>query len=295
MLDELLGRAELKDRITDLEAEIERLEAQLESEEDRRKQAVRDRQEADEQVNRLEDRIADLEGQLERVDESAWTPRFRKTASLRGERLQTVLDRLWSFEAGADGALTAVVGEAIGDPVREAFGSHAGLVDRAAPCIALTDDTGLISVALDPPVLPAVSVDWGPQFQLEREWFVPTGEFGFVLVRSDVFGYGRYVGRERQDFRGFSSDVHGQHSKGGFSQARFERRRDEEIEDHIDKCRAVLDEVDVDRLFVVGERAAIDEFEALATATETVDATGDPEEALDAAFQKFWTTNLYCI
>lgn len=295
MLDELFGRAELKTQIGELEEEIERLEGQLAKEQERRSEAVRDRQQADERVNRLEDRIADLEGQLERVDEATWSPRYRGTINLRDERLGTVLDRLESFDAGPDGALTAVVGEAVADPVRDAFGTHAPLVVRAAPCIALTDDTGIVSVALDPPVMPEVFVEWGAGFQLDRDWFMPTGEFGFALVRSDIFGYGHYQGQDRQEVTGFESDVHGQHSKGGFSQSRFERRRDEEIDDHLAECREILEEMNPERLFIVGERAAINTFEDLATATGTVDATGPPEAALDDAFHQFWTTKLYRI
>lgn len=293
MLDELLGRAELKDRIGSLEAELRDQQARLTAEEDRRREAVRERQEAEERVNRLEDRIADLEGQLDRAREGEWEPRFRGTDHLRRQRLSEVLDRLAGYETRTEGALTAMVEGTPPDQVREAFGPHAALVSRAAPCLALTDDAGIVSVALTPPLPPEPFVSWGDRFELDRAWFEPTGTFGFALVRSDVFAYAEYDGWDASDRTSFETDVMGRHSKGGFSQARFERRRNEQIDAHLERCRGVLEDRASARLIVVGERTVIDGFDDLATRRAAVDASGDPADALDDAFESFWTSTLY--
>lgn len=295
MLDDLLGRAELKERIEELEAERDSLQSQLDAESERRTEAVRARQEAQEQVNRLEDRIADLEGKLERVEDDEPAPEPRGVETLRGDRLAAVLDRLESFETGPEGALTAVVGDDLPRPVVEAFGDHAGLVDRASPCVVVTDDAGLVSAALTTPVDPDPRVAWADGFAFDRSWFEPTGEHALALVRSDLFALGEYRGRERVGFEGFESDVHRQHSKGGYSQSRFERRRDEQIDDHLDRVREALGDRDDERLFVVGERTVLDEFAEMADATAAVDATGKPEAALDDAFEQFWSVRLYRI
>jgi peptide subunit release factor 1 (eRF1) len=295
MLDDLLGRAELKERIEELEAERERLQSQLEAESDRRTDAVRARQEAQERVNRLEDRIADLEGKLDRFEDDEAVPEPRGVESMRGERLATVLDRLESVETGPESALTAVVDAELPDAVREALGDHAAVVDRAAPCAVLTDDAGVVAAALTTPTDPEPRVEWADGFTFERPWFEPTGEYALALVRSDLFALGRYRGRERVDFEGFQSDVEGNHSKGGFSQGRFERRRDAQVDDHLERCRAAVEDREVDRLYVVGERTALDEFDDVADATAAVDATGDPEAALDDAFDRFWTVRCYRI
>ncbi len=295
MLDELLGKAALRERIDDLADERDSLEAQLEAESERRREAVRDRQAAEERVNRLEDRIAELEGRVERLQDEELSVDFQGVASLRGDRLSTVLDRLTSFRAGPEGALTAVVDGEVPREVREAFGDHAQLVARAAPCVALTDDAGLVATALSAPTDPDPAVTWSDGFAFERSWFEPAGEYALALVRSDLFAVGAYRGRERLDFEGFESDVKGDHSKGGYSQDRFERRRDDQIDDHLNRCRAALTERDHDRLYVVGERTVLREFSDLADATAAVDATGDPEAALADAFEQFWTVRLYRI
>lgn len=298
MTDGFLGRLTganeraLRDRIEELQAKVERLEAQLEAAEERRADAVSARQAAEERVNRLEDRIADLEGQVDRTSEDASGPHRRGAEQLRGERRHRVLRRLESFEAPEEGALTAYVADEVPRAVREAFGERTLLVERAAPCLAVTDDAGLVAATLAPPLAPEPFVEWGDRFRLDRAWFEPRGAHAIALVRSDLFACGAYEGEQRVDFEGFTSDVQSQHSKGGYSQGRFERRRDNQIDAHLDRCREAIADRDPDRLVVVGESTLLGAFEDRAVATAAVDATGDPEPALEHAVEDFWRTRL---
>ncbi|WP_136717201.1 Vms1/Ankzf1 family peptidyl-tRNA hydrolase [Halorientalis salina] len=294
MLDQLLGRAELKARIDDLEDEREQLQRRLDAEEERRTDAVSARQEAEERVNHLEDRIASLEGTVERLrDDEGTTLEYRRTERLRDDRLTEVLDRLATVETEREGALTAYVESTVPESVRDALGERAALVSRAAPCLVCTDDAGLVSAALSVPAPPEPFAEWDDAFTFDRSRIEPTGEFTLALVRSDLFAMGEYDGRDRTAFYGFDSELKSQHSKGGFSQSRFERIRDEQIETHVDRCLEAIEERDTDRLYVVGERTVLAEFEEVADATATVDATGDPEDALDDAFRDFWTVTLH--
>jgi len=294
MLDDLLGRTELKAEIEALGAEVDSLEAQLEAERQRRADAVTERQEAQHRANRLEDRVEQLEDQVERLKSGDTALSYRRETRLRGEQLGEILARLASVETGQEGALSAYVPDGHDRPaeLREAFGERAALVSRAAPCLALGDDAALVSVCLRPPVAPEPFVEWGGRFRIEREWFQPRGRYTLALVRSDLFAMGTYRGDERTAFHGFDSDLKSQHSKGGFSQARFERLRDEQIDEHLDRCVAALEKRETDRLYVVGERSVLGEVAPLADVTDTVDATGDPEDALRDAWEAFWTVPL---
>jgi len=294
MLDDLLGRTELKQEIEELEAEIERLEGQLEAEAQRRAEAVTDRQAAQRRANKLEDRVTQLDDQVDRLQSGETTLSYRHEAELRGRELDEVLARLASVETGPQGALSAYVADGHDPPaeLREAFGERAALVSRAAPCLALGDDESLLAVCLRPPVAPEPFVEWDNGFRIDREWFQPRGRYTLALVRSDLFAMGTYQGDERTAFHGFDSDLKSQHSKGGFSQARFERLRDEQIDEHLERCVAALEERETDRLYVVGERSVLGEVMHLADGTDAVDATGDPEDALRDAWESFWTVQL---
>jgi peptide subunit release factor 1 (eRF1) len=293
MLDDLLGRTELKEQIAELEEEVHHLERERDAESERRSEAVAARQEAEETINRLEDRIADLKGKVS--DEEHDGRAFRRRETLHGQRRDEVLDRLASVETEAEGALTAVVpnGNDLPEQVRTAFGDRAPLVARAAPCVVYADDADVVSVALRPALLPDARAEWNEAFVVDPSWYQPTGRFALALVRSDTFALGIYDGDERESLRGFTTDVMSDHSKGGFSQARFERIRDGQIRDHLDRCHAAIEEADVERLYVAGESTLFGEFDADATAS--VDATGAPDEAIDSAFRDFWSTQLFAL
>ena len=294
MLDELLGRAALKERVAELEAENEDLSAELDAEAERRADAQSARQDAEHEVNRLEDRIAQLEDHVDRLQDEETAIAYTGEETLRRSRVSAVLDRLESFETGPEAALTAAVPDehSLPDELREGFGERSALVRRAAPCVAVTDDAGLLSAVLSTPVTPDPFATWADGFEFGRSWFEPTGTHTVALVRSDLFAMGEYDGRERTAFHGFDAELKSQHSKGGFSQARFERLRDEQIDTHVERCLAALEEREADRLFVVGERSILSAFSDVADVTQPVDATGEPEDALGDAFHEFWTVRL---
>ncbi|MFB6160287.1 MAG: Vms1/Ankzf1 family peptidyl-tRNA hydrolase [Haloferacaceae archaeon] len=293
MLDELLGRAELKDRIAELEAEKERLSEQLEAESERRAEAVSDRQAAEERVNRLEDRVAELGDRVERAGGDG-DPDFRRVEELHDGRRDEVLARLRSVETGPEGALTAMVGDDPPDAVREAFGARAPLLARAAPCLALTDDAGLVSVALVPPFPPDPFSEWGTGFRLDGAWFTPPDRVALALVRADLFALGVYEDGDRVETETFTTEVEEGHSKGGFSQGRFERRRDEQVADHLDRVRRTLRERD-EPLVLAGDRDSLTGLDVDAIRRVTVDASGEPTEALERARRDAFATRLYVL
>ena len=298
-LDEWLGRADLKARIEELEDELERQRERYEAESDRRSTAVSERQEAEEQVNRLEDRIAQLEGELERVKGGEETLEVRHRERLRGRRAESVVDRLRSIRSAPESVLTATVeGSRVPDAVENALGSRARLAADEAPCLVCVDDATVVAVALSGPCIPPVDPTWSDRPQLETGWFVPEGTFALALVRSDLFAMGRYDGRDRLDYVGFESDVKGAHSKGGFSQARFARIREGQIDDHVEQAAAAIAEGrhSGEPLYLVGQREIVEELagelDPAPAAVDLVDATGKPEPALADAFRSFWTTEL---
>ena len=291
MLDELFGRGSLKARIEELEEEKRHLQRQLDAEQERRADAVSDRQAAEERVNRLEDRVTELEDRVQRLQSEEGRGEFRRETTLSGDRLDDVLDRLDAVETGPEGALTAYVADEHDLPatIRDAVGDDAALVRRAAPCLLAVDDADLVAVTLSTPVPPEPFAEWGQGFEIDRSWLRPTGEYAVALVRSDLFALGEYEGRDRVAFHGFDSELKSQHSKGGFSQGRFERLRDAQIDSHVERCLAAVEERDAERLYVVGERSVLSSFSAVADVTQPVDATGEPEAALADAVHEFWT------
>jgi peptide subunit release factor 1 (eRF1) len=300
MLDRLLGREQLKERIAELERERDDAVAHMEAEEERRAEAARKRQEAEKRVNELETRITELEDRIARAqrreaDADAGIE-YRAAETLRPGRRDEVLARLRSVETEPEGALSAFVtaDDAVPDAVSDALGERASLVRRAAPTLVYVDDAGLVSCALEPALDPEPFCEWSARFRAEAEWFRPTGRFAFGLARSDTFGLGVYDGDERVDVGTVRTDVMDEHDKGGFSQARYERLREEQIDEHLDECREALAGLpgDLDPVVLVGESGIVKRLAEYADFTAGSDATGKPEAALSEAFSEFWTARL---
>ncbi|MDY6780663.1 MAG: Vms1/Ankzf1 family peptidyl-tRNA hydrolase [Halobacteria archaeon] len=101
-----------------------------------------------------------------------------------------------------------------------------------------------------------------------------------------------------------SSNVKSKHSKGGFSQSRFERLREEQVEEHIDESVEEFEEMlensetEAEFTVVCGESNVVERFSdrlgtELRVETRAVDARGEKEELLRAGFERFWRTRLH--
>jgi hypothetical protein len=113
-------------------------------------------------------------------------------------------------------------------------------------------------------------------------------------VRSDLYALGGYDGDDRVETESFTTEVTESHSKGGFSQSRFERRRDEQVAEHLDRVRRTLRERD-EPLALAGDRRVMDELDVDAVRRAAVDASGEPTEALERARRDAFATRLYVL
>ncbi|MFP4590105.1 MAG: Vms1/Ankzf1 family peptidyl-tRNA hydrolase [Halobacteriales archaeon] len=291
LLDRGNRTEELERELAACQEARDRLEARLEATDDRRREAVRDRQAAQEERNRLQDRIEQLEADLARAGDEREVS-LRGSTTLDRGRARRVLDLLASVRSPPEGLYSAMVEAERPADAAEVLGDRVALLDRVSPALVYLDADGLVEVALRPPMAPDPFEGWADRFRLERSWFVPEGTHHLAVVRRDVASLGRFDGSSLTFVDGFESRVQGRHSKGGFSQARFERRREEQVEAHLDDVRDLLSRVD-GPLVLTGSEAALEALEVDAMARETVDASGGPREVLDAAFEAFWTTRLF--
>jgi peptide subunit release factor 1 (eRF1) len=307
MFDDVLGKTELKERIEELEAEVEELEDRLEAEERRRKNAVTEKQDAHERANRMESKVQELEDRLDRAEEDEKDVGFRLAKTVRGQTLEDALGLLESARSGEDSLTTVRV--APGDRVPEEFGTEttAALqrVESKTGFVAFGDDAGLLRVALVPPLgVEETRVEHGPRFALDRDLFELPETHGVAVVRSDEYAGGVYTEGERVGYTSVSTEVKSKHSKGGYSQGRFERARDEEVKKHVreaaEEFDAMLAEHDVDHVFVAGDsRVASDFADEITTrvpvSKRTTDATGSGESFLRQGHETVEGARLYVV
>ena len=253
---------ELKDRIEELEAlltekkeEIEKLEEMLEAEKDRRSGLARQKQDAEEELNQLKDRLRNLEEETsDNVEEKTERP---EAESLGFENAANMLKKLDSMESPKKDLVTIYSPSEIDDLddlrglknsiSKEQYSRIKGL---SSFCAFLDQDTGDTILETRP--------FFDSRFEVE-EFF--DAEELLEFIRSEKFwalvsaGNTRIFREENGDWKeieSIKSRVDREHSKGGFSQGRFERKREEQIEKHVNQVREKLKEFEEEDLYLLG-------------------------------------------
>ncbi|MDY7081108.1 MAG: Vms1/Ankzf1 family peptidyl-tRNA hydrolase [Halobacteria archaeon] len=275
-----------------------------------------EKQEAERRVNKLESKIDELEDRVERAESNEYDTRtdFRRVESLNLARTRTALDYLSSMDGDDERLTTTYVapGENITDILDKELESDTDTlallrqIDSSTGIVLVLDDFSLIRACLVPPLAVTESrTEHAPAFELDRSLFEPSGSYAVAVVRSDSYAGGVYENTERTAFSSHSSNVKSKHSKGGFSQGRFERIRNDQIDEHLDdsveKFGEMLNENDGDTpdyVCIGGERAVAEEFSDrisvdAPTHVKSLDSTGGGEELLEKGYESFWTTRFY--
>jgi len=173
--------------------------------------------------------------------------------------------------------------------------------------VCFGDDTEVLRVGLVPPVrIEETQVSHGSRFDVPQEAFDLGATHAVAVVRSNEYAGGVYTdeGKKQVGFSSNSTDLKSKHSKGGFSQGRFERARDEEVKRHVrdsvEEFESMVTEHELDRVFVAGESRIADNFaEELSlrvpVSTCSTDARGEGEKLLRRGYETVESARIYVV
>jgi hypothetical protein len=246
-------KKQLEDRIGELEDELESMEERYEAEKERRSELARKKQQAEEKLNRLEDREEPEEGE-EDVDEDT---RERELDRIEFQEAYQLLQRLDSVESPEDDLLTVYSPERVDD-----VGDFRGLKNAATPeQMDVLRENDSFAVFIEPdrePVLlktrPVFAGEWSLDSEFETSPLLDfiESEKVFALVSAGETRIFRESGGDYEQIERVKSRVDRQHSKGGFSQDRFERKRDEQVDQHLEEVEEALQERE--NVYLLGDR-----------------------------------------
>lgn len=265
LIGKISGKEQLELEIDRLNSQIVRLELdlrsaknQLEKKEILARQAVADRQEAEVLLNQERIRTQTLSHELETLRaESEDKLKFRGIETLSPQAVQAYLSRLGSFHAPADDLLTVylpsgtrlseIMSEKILERVEEETRTLLDRLDSETGIVLFYDFHRMIGEAIAPP-FPITSPAWqlGRSFDISLLEETLSKDYRMLVL---VLHAGESFIGFTPDARVFDteelirSSVKEKHSKGGFSQRRFERLREEDIAHHMDKVIEALDRV----------------------------------------------------
>lgn len=240
------SRKDLRERAEKLERKLEKLESERDSWRDRYEAEDRRRSELATRKQELEKKIKRLE-QIEEEDEiEEEEEREQKWKELNPLETQELLRRLRTVQSNTE-ILTV---RSSGD-IRE-LEDFQGLKNAAEndflemlygnESFVAVDDSGLICGALK--TRPFFQSGWelSNSFELEELLNFLNQEKTWVLLSGGDSKVVRESGGEVESVDEVKTRVDREHGKGGYSQKRFERKRDEQLREHLNEVRKHIGE-----------------------------------------------------
>jgi len=264
LLNKLLGKKELKERITLLEGQIEQLRSQNESllarqasKEETARRAVSQKQIVEQELNTAKKKIETLEYEISTLRKDASGElTFRNISSIPGRSMDNYIFEISSIKTQNSSLITIYLKQAETlsslkdhDELPELLGPETNhllnRIESPAGIIIFYDTGGMVREAIVP-FLPvgASYCQKNTQFNVEPIQELMEQQVNLCLIIAhagesfiaitdspELFSHHRIV----------RSSVKAKHTKGGWSQRRFERLRDEDIRHHIEKVRNALE------------------------------------------------------
>lgn len=251
----------LQASIEDKDQQIEKLENMLEAEKNRRKKHTREKQEAQEKVNRLEDQLEGLK-EKEEVNEKKEVSEI-KSQDLSLDDFLSSLEKLGSIEADKSELMTVYSPEKLSN--------HSNIQDIKSTVpedkleellnlekllIFYDPDLGL-SVFKSTPFYDERSTV-GKSFEVEKLLgFIAEEKIWVLVSRGETRIYSEKDG-EVEKLEEVKSRVNSKHGKGGFSQGRFERKRDEQVDQHLEQVEKQIK--GLENIYLLGEETLCKEL-----------------------------------
>lgn len=243
----------LKAKILELEEKNSKLKLQVEKKEDKTKKTLAARQEVDRELNEAKQQIRSLENELAKIrKETKGELNFRFSENFFKNRLYDILFLLDSIQSKtatlitiylAKDETTANIPSDIASLIDSSERALIEKIDSHTGKVIFYDTDGIIKL-----VMLTVFPILHSKYSLERRFDLETlknslkrdktlvinahaGETFIGIVEDDVFVEHEVV----------RSSVMGKHSKGGWSQKRFQSLIEEDVRHHADKVRSSLD------------------------------------------------------
>lgn len=271
--DELEEEIEEKEnQIEELQDKIESLEGQLESSEEKRKRLARQKQEAEEKLNRLEDKLESSKSE-EKTEESKDTE-FQRLSFQRAKQL---IDKLSSLQ---NQELVTIYSQ--GDFELDNF-VEKKVIEEVANYdnFILFTDNGFFDYLIRTRPFFAEDITVDESFDTQQiEEFIWQEKIWVTVSAGEAHIYKEQNG-DIEKVEDLKTRIEKKHGKGGFSQGRFERKRDQQIEEFSDLVEEKIGELDNDNIYLVGEKQVCKKIDP----GEYLGGFDDNRKTIDALYQ----------
>ncbi len=243
MLDSIFGSEkeekieQLKSELEEKEKELRELEKELKKERDRAKDAITEKQETDKELKDAKHKIETLEDKIDKLEKDSEKDKIsKKVKFLKRSELDSFIQQFQTIKSESKSLVTHYI-ENREEVKNHEFANLFQGLDSETGYVYLKDNFELINCVLIPPVPVEAEFYREEEFRLEKLHNKLESEFriGFISAHAGKSIVGLLEGSKFTSFNLIKSTVKGKHSKGGFSQDRFERGREKQIETHLEK------------------------------------------------------------
>lgn len=251
---------ELEEKVNELREDKEKLKRRYESEKKRRSDLSREKQEAEEEMNRMKDKIRNLEsGEDNQVGED----KKKDFSQVEMEEFLSIIRKMEDIESDDRELFTVYIGEGtdfIGrnhQLKKSLDASIYGFLNSLEDCILFSDGKYFNHVVK---MKSFFEGEWflGKNFNTDpiRE-LIGEEKYFVVIGHGDTEIYREEEG-DLELIEKISTRVERSHSKGGFSQKRFERKRKGQIKNHLEEVREAVPDKNT---YLLGDRRLCKEVE----------------------------------
>lgn len=245
---------DLENRIEELEEEKNSWKKRFEAEKERRSELSRKKQEAEEERNRLEEKLESTDQTGVTVEDETEPSNFR---DLSFNEVRKTLEKIGSISSPEEDLITVYSPEKVEDisELRELKNSipknqYSRLQDNES-FVAFSDPVlGVFILKMNPFFPDKVSVR--DSFEVgEIQRFIEKKKYWCLVSAGETEIYREENGDFEQVER-IKTRVDSEHKKGGFSQGRFERKREEQMEQHVEQVKEAVEEYP--QVYLLGDK-----------------------------------------
>jgi hypothetical protein len=242
----------LKARIKELEEENGILARQVEKKGDKTKRTLAARQEVDRELNKANQQIRSLDSELAKLKkETKGELNFRFSENFSKNRLYDIIFLLESIRSKtatlitiylAKDETTASIPSDIASQIDSSEHTLIEKIDSHTGKVIFYDTDGIIKLVMLP-IFPILHSEYSLERSFNLETFKNSLKSDKILVINAHAGE-TFIGIMEEELfvehEMIRSSVMGKHSKGGWSQKRFQSLVEEDVRHHADKVRAAL-------------------------------------------------------
>lgn len=323
MLKKIFGKKE-QDHINSLEAQLKQLilekdsiTARLEAKEEIARKAVSQKQVVEEELNAANKKIETLEYELSKMrQKKASELNFRNISNISRQAMNRYLFQISSIRAMENSLITVYLksGESLShldnsNDLIDSLGlkniSFIDKLESSTGILVFYDTNQMIQEAVVP-FLPLESSSWKLENSFDTAPLLNLIEKEVNLLILLIHAGESFIGitgspdsfTSHQIVR---SSVKGKHTKGGWSQRRFEKLRDEDIQHHLEKVSGALhsmvkeSSIEIDFIVAVGDSRLV--FETLKdfnypVIERNLDVSVDKKN-VDKILKEIWSSKRY--